>query len=58
MFIMLFPYLFLFSKADFYFLRVRSIILKEYTRYLIIYQDDRFTRDPIFRFVLFNILMR
>ena len=34
---MSFPHLFLFNKADFYFLRVRSKILKEYARYLIIY---------------------
>ena len=36
-FIILFPYLFPFGKADFYFLRVRSVILKEYTRHLITY---------------------
>ena len=36
-FAILFPYLFLFSKADFYFPRVRSVILKEYIRHLITY---------------------
>ena len=34
---MSFPYLFLFGKADFYFLRVRSMTLKEYARHLITY---------------------
>ena len=57
-FAILFLYLFPFSKADFYSPRVRSVILKEYTRHLITYQDNRFARDPMFRFVLFNILIR
>ena len=57
-FAMSFPHLFPFGKADFYSPRVRSVTLKEYARHLITYQDDRFTRDPMFRFVLFNILMR
>ena len=58
MFTISFPHLFSFNKANFYFIYVRSITLKEYTRHLITYQNNRFTRDPIFRFVLFNILMR
>ena len=53
-----FPTLFPYSKADFNMPRSRTVTLAAYAKYMLKYQDGRFGRHPLFRYYVFNRIMR
>ena len=53
-----FPTLFPYSKVDFNILRSRIVTLAAYTKYMLKYQDGRFSRHPLFRYYIFNQIIR
>ena len=50
----LFPY----SKADFNILRSRIVILATYAKYMLKYQDGWFSRHLLFRYYMFNQIIK
>lgn len=55
---MAFPHLFPYGKGDVSMPHESKIKLSEYGNYLMDYEDDRFAKDPRFRYFLMNTLMR
>ncbi|XP_074596305.1 uncharacterized protein LOC141851459 [Brevipalpus obovatus] len=53
-----FPTLFPTGKADFLAHRDVALTLDQYFKYLLMYKDKRFARDPRFRFFAMNTVMR
>ena len=53
-----FPTLFPYSKADFNILRSRMVTLAAYAKHMLKYQDGRFSRYPLFRYYMFNQIIR
>src|SRR6266436_3626442 len=53
-----FPTLFPYSKADFNIPRSRTVTLAAYAKYMLKYQDGRFGRHPLFRYYVFNRIIR
>ena len=53
-----FPILFPYSKADFNMPQSRTVTLAVYAKHMLKYQDGRFGRHPLFRYYLFNWIMR
>ena len=53
-----FPTLFLYGKADFDMPRSRMVTLAAYAKHMLKYQDGRFGRHPLFRYYVFNWIMR
>ena len=53
-----FPTLFPYSKANFNMLRSRIVTLAAYAKHIFKYQDGRFGRYPLFRYYVFNRIMR
>ena len=53
-FLTLFPY----GKADFDMLWSRTVTLAAYAKHMLKYQDGRFGRHPLFRYYMFNRIMR
>ena len=53
-----FPTLFPYSKADFNMPRSRIVTLAAYTKHILKYQDGRFGRHPLFRYYVFNRIIR
>jgi len=53
-----FPTLFPYSKANFNILRSRTVTLATYAKYILKYQDGRFGRYPLFRYYVFNRIIK
>src|SRR6266576_4437221 len=53
-----FPTLFPYSRADFDTPRRRTVTLAAYAKHMLKYQDGRFGRHPLFRYYVFNWIMR
>jgi ATP-dependent DNA helicase PIF1 len=53
-----FPTLFPYGKADFDMPRSRTVTLAAYAKHMLKYQDGRFGRHPLFRYYVFNRIMR
>jgi len=53
-----FPTLFPYSKANFNILRSRTVTLAAYAKYMLKYQDGWFSRHPLFRYYVFNRIIR
>ena len=53
-----FPTLFPYSKADFNMPRSHIVTLATYTKHILKYQDGRFSRHPLFRYYVFNRIIR
>src|SRR6266568_6602629 len=53
-----FPTLFLYGKADFDMPRSRMVTLAAYAKHMLQYQDGRFGRHPLFRYYVFNRIIR
>src|SRR6266566_1919812 len=53
-----FPTLFPYGKADFDMPRSRTVTLAAYAKHMLKYQDSRFSRHPLFRYYVFNRIMR
>ena len=53
-----FPTLFPYGKANFNILRSRIVTLAAYTKYMLKYQDGQFSRYPLFRYYIFNRIIR
>jgi len=53
-FLTLFPY----GKADFNMPRSRTVTLAAYAKYILKYQDGQFGRHPLFRYYVFNQIIR
>src|SRR6266576_5054592 len=53
-----FPTLFPYGKADFNMLRSRTVTLAAYAKHMLKYQDGRFGRYPLFRYYVFNRIIR
>ena len=53
-----FPTLFPYSKVDFNMLRSRIVTLAAYTKHMLKYQDSWFSRHPLFRYYMFNQIIR
>ena len=53
-----FPTLFPYGKADFNMLRSRTVTLAAYAKHMLKYQDGRFSRHPLFRYYVFNRIIR
>jgi len=53
-----FPTLFPYGKADFDASRTRSVTLAAYAKHMLKYKDGRFGRHPLFRYYVFNRIMR
>ncbi len=53
-----FPTLFPYSKADFDMSRSRTVTLAAYAKHMLKYQDSRFGRHPLFRYYVFNRIIR
>ena len=53
-----FPTLFPYGKADFDMPRSRTVTLAAYAKHMLKYQDSRFGRHPLFRYYVFNRIMR
>ena len=53
-----FPTLFPYGKADFNMPRSRTVTLAAYAKYILKYQDGRFGRHPLFRYYVFNRIIR
>ena len=53
-----FPTLFPYGKADFDTPRRRTVNLAAYAKHMVKYQDGRFGRHPLFRYYVFNRIMR
>ena len=53
-----FPTLFPYSKADFNIPRSRIVTLATYAKYILKYQDGWFGRHPLFRYYMFNRIIR
>src|ERR1700722_267854 len=54
----IFPTLFPYSKADFDMPRSRTVTLATYAKHILKYQDGRFSRHPLFRYYVFNRIIR
>ena len=53
-----FPNLFPYSKADFNIVRSRIVTLAIYVKHILKYQDGQFSRHPLFRYYVFNRIIR
>ena len=53
-----FPTLFPYSKADFNMPQSRIVNLAAYAKHMLKYQDGRFGRHPLFRYYMFNRIIR
>ena len=53
-----FPTLFPYSKADFDIPRSRTVTLAAYAKHMLKYQDGWFGRHPLFRYYVFNRIIR
>src|SRR6266700_3642094 len=53
-----FPTLFPYGKADFDMPRSRIVTLAAYAKHMLKYQDGRFGRHPLFRYYMFNRIIR
>ena len=53
-----FPTLFPYGTADFDIPRSRTVTLTVYAKHMLKYQDGRFGRHPLFRYYVFNRIMR
>src|SRR6266699_1363126 len=53
-----FPTLFPYGKANFDMPRSRTVTLAAYAKHMLKYQDGRFGRHPLFRYYVFNRIMR
>jgi len=53
-----FPTLFPYGKADFNIPRSRTVTLAAYAKHMLKYQDSRFGRHPLFRYYVFNWIIR
>ena len=53
-----FPTLFPYGKANFNASRTRSVTLAAYAKYILKYKDGRFGRYPLFRYYVFNRIIR
>jgi hypothetical protein len=53
-----FPTLFPCGKADFDMPQSRIVTLAAYAKHILKYQDGRFGRHPLFRYYVFNRIMR
>src|SRR6266567_2369412 len=53
-----FPTLFPYSKADFDMPQSHTVTLGVYAKHMLKYQDSRFGRHPLFRYYVFNQIMR
>ena len=53
-----FPTLFPYGKADFNILQSRTVTLAVYAKHILKYQDGRFGRYPLFRYYVFNQIIR
>src|SRR6266702_4408601 len=53
-----FPTLFPYSKADFDMPRSRTVTLAAHAKHMLKYQDGRFGRHPLFRYYVFNRIIR
>ena len=53
-----FPTLFPYGKADFDMPRSRTVTLAAYAKHMLKYQDGRFGRHPLFRYYMFNRIIR
>jgi len=53
-----FPTLFPYGKANFDMLWSYIVTLAAYAKYMLKYQDGRFSRYPLFRYYVFNRIMR
>jgi hypothetical protein len=53
-----FPTLFPYGQGDFIHERLRSVNLHDYIEHAMRWQDGRFAKHPLFRFVAFNFMMR
>ena len=53
-----FPTLFPYGKADFDMPRSRTVTFATYAKHMLKYQDSQFGRHPLFRYYLFNRIMR
>jgi hypothetical protein len=53
-----FPTLFPYGKADFNMPRSRTVTLAAYAKHMLKYQDGRFSRHPLFRYYVFNWIIK
>ena len=53
-----FPTLFPYGKADFNMPRSRTVTLAVYAKHMLKYQDGRFGRHPLFRYYMFNRIIK
>jgi len=53
-----FPTLFPYGKADFDMPQSRTVTLAVYAKHMLKYQDGRFGRHPLFRYYVFNQIIR
>ena len=53
-----FPTLFPYSKADFNMPQSHIVTLAAYAKHILKYQDGRFSRHPLFRYYVFNRIIR
>jgi len=53
-----FPTLFPYSKADFNIPRSRTVTLAAYAKHMLKYQDSQFGCYPLFRYYIFNQIIR
>ena len=53
-----FPTLFPYSKADFDMPQSRTVTLAAYAKHMLKYQDSRFGHHPLFRYYVFNWIIR
>ena len=53
-----FPTLFPYGRADFDTPRRRTVTLAAYAKHMLKYQDGRFGRHPLFRYYVFNQIIR
>ena len=53
-----FPTLFPYGKADFDMPRSHMVTLAAYAKHMLKYQDGRFGRHPLFRYYMFNRIIR
>ena len=53
-----FPTLFPYSKTNFNIPQSRIVTLAAYAKYMLKYQDSRFSRHPLFRYYIFNQIIR
>ena len=54
----IFPTLFPYGKADFNMLQSRTVTLAAYAKHMLKYQDGRFGRYPLFRYYVFNRIIK